>query len=73
MITIETQDSPDRDSTIVKVDLGGAEFLELMCAAEYLCAVVASRSNLGFEAALDKIMEGVVTWSHQVKDLEDKT
>ena len=73
MITIETQDSPDRISTIVKVDLGGAEFLELMCAAEYLCAVVASRSNLGFEAALDKIMEGVVTWSHQVKDLEEQT
>ena len=73
MITIETQDSPDRDSTIVKVDLGGAEFLELMCAAEYLCAVVASRSNLGFEAALDKIMEGVVTWRHRLKDLEDKT
>ena len=66
MITIETQDSPDRDSTIVKVDLGGAEFLELMCAAEYLCAVVASRSNLGFEAALDKIMEGVVKWRQQV-------
>ena len=66
MITIETQDSPDRISTIVKVDLGDAEFLELMCAAEYLCAVVASRSNLGFEAALDKIMEGVVTWRQQV-------
>ena len=66
MITLETQDSPDRISTIVKVDLGDAEFLELMCAAEYLCAVVASRSNLGFEAALDKIMEGVVTWRQQV-------
>lgn len=66
MITIETQDSPDRISMIVKVDLGDAEFLELMCAAEYLCAVVASRSNLGFEAALDKIMEGVVTWRQQV-------
>ena len=66
MITIETQDSPDRISMIVKVDLGDAEFLELMCAAEYLCAVVASRSNLGFEAALDKIMEGVVTLRQQV-------
>ena len=62
MITIKTQPSSDRLSIITEVNLGNAEFIELMCAAEYLCAVVASRSNLGFEAALDKIMEGVVTW-----------
>ena len=71
MITIETQDSSDRDSMIVNVDLGGAQFLELMCAAEYLCAVVASRSNLGFEAALDKIMEGVATWRTRVPSQHD--
>ena len=62
MITIKTQLNSNRLSIITDVDLGDAKFIELMCAAEYLCAVVASRSTLGFEAALDKIMEGVVTW-----------
>ena len=62
MITIKTQPNSDRLSIITDVDLGDARFIKLMCAAEYLCAVVAYRSTLGFEAALDKIMEGVVPW-----------
>ncbi len=38
------------------------EFMHLMCAAEYLSYLVATKSNLGFEAALDKIAAGAITW-----------
>ena len=39
-----------------------APFIELMCAAEYLCAIVAAQSDLGFEKALEKLHEGAMSW-----------
>jgi len=43
-----------------------APFVELMCAAEYLCAIVASKSELGFEKALEKLHEGAMSWRNKV-------
>lgn len=44
------------------------EFQDLMCAAEYLTCIVAGKSRLGFEQALDKIREGAMTYRHQEVD-----
>lgn len=45
-------------------------FAELMCAAEYLCAIVATRSNLGFEKALEKLHEGAMSWRAKAKEVQ---
>ena len=42
-------------------------FIVLMCAAEYLLAVVAMESNAGFEKALELIVQGAMTYRHELK------
>ena len=62
----------DADNITCRITISeSVKFKELMCASEYLCAVVASRSNLGFEAALDLIAAGAVTWKTTMRSTGD--
>lgn len=42
-------------------------WLTLLAAAEYLSAVVASESAIGYEKALELIAEGAVTYKHKLR------
>lgn len=48
------------------------EFKTLMCGCEYLMSVVAQNSGAGFEAALDKLVEGAMTYQTYHKPEEAK-
>lgn len=65
-LMIRVAQDPESDKCLVYVDvLDDAklkEFFHLMCAAEYLSYLVATKSNMGFEAALDAVSAGAQTW-----------
>ena len=46
-------------------------FIDLMCAAEYLCAVAASESNAGYEKGLELIVQGAMTYRHMYRERRD--
>ena len=41
-----------------------APFIYYMCVAEYLCHLVAGKSNAGYEKALELICKGAMTYKH---------
>ena len=41
------------------------DFSTLMCATEYLMHITAERSGAGYERALDLLVGGAKSWSHQ--------
>ena len=52
--------SEEREHVTVKVT--GDDFGAFMCAAEYLNYLVATKSNLGFEKAMELIAKGSLEW-----------
>ena len=42
------------------------DFLDMICAAEYLTYIVASESKAGFEKALELVAKGAMTYKHKM-------
>ena len=75
MIEIRVTKMPDNDDPEkcpVRVEIGindddPPDFATLMCAAEYLAAVVACESNAGYEKALELVVQGAMTYKHMMR------
>ena len=71
-IVVEKVDE-DRMQVVVSCN-GDLDFGTMICATEYMMAITAAKSNLGFEAALEKLIEGATTYKtvhHQEADDAD--
>lgn len=56
-----TPEKPDRMRVELNVE-EGADFIHLMCAAEFLMHVAATESGAGYERALEMLAQGAMTY-----------